>query len=83
MLAEKKMTIGTSEVDYLRMHLKYGQYIAQPHIVQELHNFSTLNLTRKQVQQFLDIVNYASEFIPNLTKMTSPLRQLLKKDSPT
>ena len=34
-----------------------------------------------QVQQFFGIVNYVSEFIPNLAKMTSPLNQLLKKDS--
>ena len=25
---EKKMTIGTREIDFLRMHLKDGQYIA-------------------------------------------------------
>ena len=32
MLAEKKMTIATTEVDFLGMHLKYGHYVAQPHI---------------------------------------------------
>ena len=63
------------------MHLKDGQYIAQPHIAQELHNLPDSNLTRKQVQQFYGIVNYVNEFIPNLANMTSPLSQLLKKDS--
>ena len=63
MLAEKKMTIATTEVDFHGMHLKDGQYIAQPHIFQELHNFPDENLTRKQVQQFLGNINYVSEFI--------------------
>ena len=80
-LVEKKMTIATTEVDFLGMHLKYGQYVAQPHISQELYNFPNSNLTRKLVQQFLGIVNYVSEFIPNLAQMTGPLNQLLKKDS--
>ena len=74
------MTIANTEVDFLGMHLKYGQYVAQPHISQELHNFPDSHLTRKQVQQFFGIINYVSEFIPNLVKMTSPLNQLLKKD---
>ena len=39
MLAKKKMTITTKEVDFLGMHLKDGQYVAQPHISQELYNF--------------------------------------------
>ena len=82
MLAEKKMTIATKEVDFLGMHLKDGQYVAQPHISQELHNFPDENLMRKQVQQFLSIINYVSEFIPNLVQMTGPLNQLLKKDAP-
>ena len=50
MLAEKKMTIATKEVDFLGMHLKDGQYVAQPYISQELHNFPDSHLTRKQIQ---------------------------------
>ena len=81
MLSEKKMTIATNEVDFLSMHLKDRQYMAQPHITQELRNFPDSHLTRKQVQQFLGIINYVNEFIPNLVKMTGALNQLLKKDS--
>ena len=39
MLSEKKMTIATTEVDFLGMHLKDSRYVAQPHISQELRNF--------------------------------------------
>ena len=49
MLAKKKMTIATIEVDFLEMHLKDRQYVAQPHISQELHNFPYSHLMRKQV----------------------------------
>ena len=76
--SNKKMTIATPKVDFLGMHLKDGQYITQSHISQELYNFPDSNLKRKQVQQFLGIINYVSEFIPNLVQMTSPLNQLLK-----
>ena len=50
MLAGKKMTIVTTEVDFLGLHLKDGQYVAQPHISQKLHNFPDSHLTRKQIQ---------------------------------
>ena len=30
MLSEKKMTIAATEVDFLGMHLKDGQYVASP-----------------------------------------------------
>ena len=79
---KKKWLLELKKVEFIGMHFKDGQYIAQPHIAQELHNFPDSNFTKKQVQQFLRIVNYVSEFIPNLTKMISPLRQLLKKYSP-
>ena len=40
MLAEKKMTIVTTEVDFLGLHLKDGQYVAQPHIFSKIAQLS-------------------------------------------
>ena len=36
---------------------------------------------KKQLQGFLGTINYLGKFIPNITKETEMLRQLLKKDS--
>ncbi|OMO69072.1 ORF I polyprotein [Corchorus olitorius] len=76
------MTIGTSEIDFLGMHLKEGKYVAQPHIGQALQDFPDENLTKKQIQQLLRIVNYMSDFLPNLAKISNPLRIMLKGNPP-
>ena len=35
---------------------------------------------KKGVQRLLGMVNYVSKFVPNMSEITSPLRELLKKD---
>ena len=64
------------------MHLKEGKYQPGTHIAQELLKFSDENLSKKEVQQFLGIVNYLRDFIPKISKHTNPLRKMLKKDAP-
>ena len=64
------------------MKLSNGKYEAQPHIVQELLKFPYKSLTKVQVQQFLGIVNYLRDFVPNISKLTSPLSRMLKKNPP-
>lgn len=54
----------------------------QPHIGIHLQDFPDENLSVKQIQQFLRIVNYVSEFVSHLSHLTQPLYQLLKKDLP-
>ncbi|QHO48460.1 polyprotein [Arachis hypogaea] len=49
------------------------------HIAKGLINFPDENMTVKQVQQFLGIVNYIRDFIPDVTKHTSQLSKLLQK----
>lgn len=82
MLSKKKSQIAQTEIDFLGMHFSQGKYQPQPHIAQELLNYPDENLTIKQIQQFLGIINYIRDFIPKLTKYTSPLSQLLKKNPP-
>ncbi|MED6113227.1 hypothetical protein PIB30_068883, partial [Stylosanthes scabra] len=52
------------------------------HISKELLKFPDDNLSVKQVQQFLGIVNYIRDFIPDVTRHTSQLSKLLKKKPP-
>ncbi|KAL5575092.1 hypothetical protein UlMin_016791 [Ulmus minor] len=82
MLLEKKMLVGQYKIEFLGMKLFNGQYEAQPHIAQEQLKFPDENLTKVQVQQFLGIVNYLRDFVPNISKLTSSLSRMLKKNPP-
>ncbi|KAL5539398.1 hypothetical protein UlMin_046115 [Ulmus minor] len=82
MLSEKKMLMGQSKIEFLGMKLFNRQYEAQPHIAQELLKFPYESLTKVQVQQFLGIVNYLRDIVPNIFKLTDPLSRMLKKNPP-
>ncbi|KAH9680032.1 hypothetical protein KPL71_026386 [Citrus sinensis] len=58
MLSEKKSSIGKESIDFLGMVIKDGQYQPGPHIAIELLKFPDTHLNRKQIQQFLIILNY-------------------------
>ncbi|KAK8972527.1 hypothetical protein V6N11_081642 [Hibiscus sabdariffa] len=82
MLSERKMKINQREIKFLGMHLKEGKYHPGPHIAQELLKFPDKDLSKKQILQFLGIVNYLRDFIPKISKYTNPLRKMLKKELP-
>ncbi|KAK8341934.1 hypothetical protein V6Z12_A08G198300 [Gossypium hirsutum] len=64
------------------MDIKEGKYSPGPHIAQELLKFPSKDLSFKQVQQFIGIVNYLRDFIPKVSKCINPLQKMLKKDPP-
>ncbi|KAL4378433.1 hypothetical protein GQ457_02G038020 [Hibiscus cannabinus] len=82
MLSERKMKINQREIEFLGMNLKDGRYHPGPHIAQELMKFPNENLSKKQILQFLGIVNYLRDFVPKISKYTNPLRKMLKKTPP-
>ncbi|KAK8982972.1 hypothetical protein V6N11_054957 [Hibiscus sabdariffa] len=82
MLPERKMKINQREIEFLGMHLKEGKYHPGPHIAQELIKFPDKDLSKKQILQFLGIVNYLRDFVPKISKYTNPLRKMLKKNPP-
>lgn len=49
------------------MVIENGQYHPGSHISHELLHFLDENLTMKQIQQFLEIVNYLKDFIPKVS----------------
>ncbi|KAH9716863.1 hypothetical protein KPL71_021603 [Citrus sinensis] len=81
-LSEKKSNIGKESIDFLGMVIKDGQYQPGPHIAIELLKFPDAHLNRKQIQQFLGIVNYIRDFIPKVAIHTSQLSRMLKKQCP-
>ncbi|KAK8493538.1 hypothetical protein V6N12_055103 [Hibiscus sabdariffa] len=82
MLSERKMKINQRKIEFLGMHLKEGKYHSGPHIAQKLIKFPDKDLSKRQILQFLGIVNYLRDFVPKISKYTNPLRKMLKKDPP-
>ena len=62
MLSEKKMVIGQSFIDFLGVNISDGKYTLQSHIASSLAEFPDKLTNTKQIQQFLGIVNYMSDF---------------------
>ncbi|KAH9780730.1 hypothetical protein KPL71_008191 [Citrus sinensis] len=79
MLSAKKSIIATDNVEFLGMIIKDGHYQPGKHIAQELLHFPDQQLSKRQIQQFLGIINYIRDFIPNVDHYTHHLSALLKK----
>ena len=77
-----RVGIGQSSIDFLGVCISNGKYTLQPHIAISLNEFPNKLTSAKQIQQFLGIVNYMSDFIPKISKYKNCLAQLLKKNSP-
>jgi len=80
MLSENKMLICQKEIKFLGMVFVDGACTPDTHIAEEIQKFPDSPPTRKQIQQFLGIIQYLRNFIPQVAQMTRPL-QLLKKDA--
>ncbi|MEQ5213094.1 ribonuclease H family protein, partial [Morganella morganii] len=64
------------------MDIDQGRFQPGKHIAQELLKFPDENLTKQQVQQFLGIINYIRDFVPNIAPHVSTLTKMLKKSPP-
>ncbi|WMV29629.1 hypothetical protein MTR67_023014, partial [Solanum verrucosum] len=82
MLSEKKMILVKDEIDFLGMQFAHGAYILGPHICEELVKFPNTNFTVKQLQQFLGVINYVRDFIPDVSMYISPITKMLTKKAP-
>ena len=83
MLSTKKSTIATNNIEFLGMTIKDGHYQPGKHIAQELIHFPYQHLSKRQLQQFLGIINYIRDFIPHVDHHTRQLSALLKKNPPS
>ncbi|KAH9769510.1 hypothetical protein KPL71_012030 [Citrus sinensis] len=74
MLSAKKSTIATDNIEFLGMIIKDGHYQLGKHIAQELLHFPDQQLSKRQIQQFLGIINYIRDFIPHIAQNPPPLK---------
>ncbi|KAH9792659.1 hypothetical protein KPL71_004218 [Citrus sinensis] len=82
MLSAKKSTIAIDNIKFLGMIIKDGHYQPGKHIAQELLHFPDHQLSKRQIQQFLGIINYTRDFLPHVDHHTHHLSALLKKQPP-
>ena len=82
MLSEKKMVIGQSSIDFLGVNISDGKYTLQPHIASSLGEFPDKLTNTKQIQQFLGIVNYMSDFIPKVSRYRNYFGSVVEEISP-
>ncbi|XP_057973740.1 uncharacterized protein LOC131161794 [Malania oleifera] len=68
MLSEKKSMIGQKEIDFLGMKISHGTICPGPHLAEQLSQFPDDNLSVKEIQKFLGIINYIRDFIPHANK---------------
>ena len=78
MLSKKKMVIRQTSIEFLGVNISNGKYTLQPHIAATLGKFPNKLTSAKQIQQFLEIVNYMFDFIPKISRYRNCLAQLLK-----
>ncbi len=64
------------------MSISNGQYKLEPHVAHELLKYLEESLTKKEIQQFFETVNYLRDFLPKIAKLTRLLEKMLKKDAP-
>ena len=78
-LSTKKAEIAKNQIEFLGLKIDQKGIEMQPHICEKITNFPDYLTDRKQVERFLRVLNYVSDFIPNLAWLRGPLQDLLKK----
>ena len=79
MTLNNKCEFPMTGTKFLGFIIDKGRIHADPSKVAAISKFpAPHNVT--ELQRFLDMVNQMGRFAPNLTSLTSPLRELLRKD---
>jgi hypothetical protein len=78
-LNDKKCRYFQTEIDYLGMRITNGVMKVLPERIQPILDICAPQ-SKKQVQEFLGLVNFYREFCPGLAETAIPLYQLTHKD---
>jgi len=86
-LSEKGLVLNSSKCSFLKTELSFfGQIFSQngtrpdPKRVEDLNN-ATVPTNIQEVRSLLGMANYSAKYIPNFATITSPLRELTKKNA--
>jgi hypothetical protein len=78
-LNKDKSRIQTTEVSYIGHKITRDGLKPDPEKVKAIHDITTPK-DKKDLMRFLGMVNYLAKFVPSLSDLTQPLRELIKKD---
>jgi hypothetical protein len=81
-LSKKKAQLFKTKINFLGLEIDKGTHCPQTHILEHIHKFPDKIEDKKQLQRFLGILTYASDYIPKLAAIRAPLQAKLKKDVP-
>lgn len=80
-LSLPKAQLFKERINFLGLIIDKGQIRLQNHIGDHLSNFDSNITDKKQLQRFLGILNYISNFCPKVAQVRQPLQAKLKKDT--
>ena len=70
-----------SEVKYLGQIIDKTGARLDPDKIKAIQKCQIQQTNKQELHRFLGLVNYVGKFIPNLSQITIPLRNLLEKNS--
>nr|WOA03487.1 reverse transcriptase [Atractylodes mild mottle virus] len=79
-LSKKKAHLFKTKINFLGLEIDQGTHKPQNHILEHIHKFPDRLEDKKQLQRFLGILTYASDYIPKLAQIRKPFQAKLKKD---
>lgn len=75
-----KIQIATEQVKYLGHIFSHNEIKPDPDRLIAIEKMNRPK-NKRDLQTFLGVTNYLSPFVSNLSELTAPLRELLKKDT--
>lgn len=79
-LSKKKMELFKTKIDFLGLTIDKGKVELQPHILKKILEMPDKLETKRELQQFVGLVNYGRKFIKNLSSLAGPLYSKLGKN---
>ncbi|XP_046560092.1 uncharacterized protein K02A2.6-like [Haliotis rubra] len=80
-LNPNKLELRLSEITFMGHVITKDGLKSDPEKVRAIHDMPVPSNT-EELRRFLGLVNYLAKFLPNLTEVTTPMRNLTKKDVP-
>ena len=80
-LSEKIATVELEKIEFLGFELRSNRISLQYHILRKIMEYPDEWRTKKQIQEFLGWLNYASAYISDLVKKKKNLQSLLRKNN--
>lgn len=77
-LSKKKAQLFKEKINFLGLEIDQGTHCPQAHILEHIQKFPDKLENKKQLQRFLGILTYASDYIPKLAAIRAPLQVKLK-----